>query len=82
MLSFINAEALPSTYGGQFKMPDEPLGEALYQYLCIFEDEYEGIKIVKLKLKLIKVLSIFTRSLIKFFYLITDASDLGYINKK
>ena len=42
LMKFIDAKALPKRYGGDAEIPDEPVGESLYNYFCAFEEDFKG----------------------------------------
>ncbi|XP_015592326.1 alpha-tocopherol transfer protein-like [Cephus cinctus] len=42
LLSFIDAKALPTQYGGQLELPSEPLGERLWEYFCTYEEDFQA----------------------------------------
>lgn len=42
LLQLIDAKALPERYGGSLEVPNEPIGEPLWEYFCKFEKEFEG----------------------------------------
>lgn len=40
LLEQLEAKAIPTEYGGEFNLPKEPLGEALYEYFHAYEEEF------------------------------------------
>lgn len=42
LLQHIEAKSLPRRYGGDLDIPAEPVGEPLYKYLSLWEDEFIG----------------------------------------
>ncbi|XP_057329535.1 alpha-tocopherol transfer protein-like [Microplitis mediator] len=41
LLKLIDRNALPTQYGGDLKLPSEPMGEAVWEYFCHFQKEFE-----------------------------------------
>ncbi|XP_012289206.1 alpha-tocopherol transfer protein-like [Orussus abietinus] len=42
LLSHIGVTALPTKFGGNLKIPEEPVGETLWNYFCIFEEAFQA----------------------------------------
>lgn len=42
LLNHVDAKALPSKYGGQYDIPNTPLGKPLYDFALLFEDYFKG----------------------------------------
>lgn len=40
--SHIGAQSLPKKYGGDMELPSSPLGASLWNYVCLFNEEFEG----------------------------------------
>lgn len=42
LFKLIDRNALPTQYGGDLKIPSEPIGEAVWEYFYHFQKEFEG----------------------------------------
>lgn len=42
MISILGVKNLPTEFGGELEMPNEPIGQHIYEYMHKFEKKFEG----------------------------------------